>query len=95
MQCTLGRHSVNAIASALASVVQPAGQFFRCDHIESQQTLETVQGSVKVDWVEREPSPTALRSPLSPWRGIKIEIPTLSLRERGDRKAVGEGSIRR
>ena len=24
------------------------------------------QGSVKVDWVERDPSPTALRSPLSP-----------------------------
>ena len=23
-------------------------------------------GSVKVDWVERDPSPTALRSPLSP-----------------------------
>jgi len=50
------------------------------------------QGPVKVDWVERYPSPTALRSPLSPWRGIEIKIPT---RERGDRKAVGEGSIRR
>jgi hypothetical protein len=52
------------------------------------------QGSVKVDWVERDPSPTALRFPLSPWRGIKIKIPTLSHGERGDRKAVGEGSTR-
>jgi hypothetical protein len=55
----------------------------------------SIQDSIKVDWVERDPSPTALRSPLSPWRGIKIKIPTLSLGERGDRKAVGEGSIRR
>ena len=38
-----------------------------------------------------DPSPTALRSPLSPWRGIKIKIAALSLGERGDRKAVGEG----
>ena len=54
----------------------------------------TSQGPVKVDWVERDPSPTALRSPLSPWRGIKIKIPALSVGERGDRKAVGEGSFR-
>ena len=40
------------------------------------------------------PSPTALRSPLSPWRGIKNKTVALSLGERGDRKAVGEGSIR-
>jgi len=33
------------------------------------------------DRVEKDPSPTALRSPLSPG-------------ERGDRKAVGEGSLR-
>ena len=30
------------------------------------RTLPQGQGSVKVDWVERDPSPTALRSPLSP-----------------------------
>ena len=59
-----------------------------------QTTKDGVQGSLKVDWVERDPSPTALRSPLSPWRGIKIKIPALSLGERGNRKAVGEGSTR-
>jgi len=35
-----------------------------------------------------------LRFSLSPWRGIKIKITALSLGERGNRKAVGEGSIR-
>ena len=40
-----------------------------------------------------DPSPTALRSPLSPRRGIKIKTSALSLGERGDRKAVGEGSL--
>ena len=41
------------------------------------------------------PSPTALRSPLSP-KGERAEIKTqnaLSRRERGDRKAVGEGPL--
>jgi hypothetical protein len=31
---------------------------------------------------------------LFPWRGIRIKIAALSLGERGDRKAVGEGSLR-
>jgi hypothetical protein len=40
-----------------------------------------------------DPSPTALRSPLSPWErvGILIFIPLQG--ERGNRKAVGEGSL--
>jgi len=40
----------------------------------------------------RDPSPTALRSPLSPWERALL-ILSLSLGERGDRKAVGEGSL--
>jgi len=48
---------------------------------------------LRMHHLRTDPSPTALRSPLSPWRGIKIKIPTLSLGERGDRKAVGEGSL--
>jgi hypothetical protein len=59
-----------------------------------QTTKDGVQGSLKVDWVERDPSPTALRFPLSPREraGILIFIPLQG--ERGDRKAVGEGSTR-
>jgi hypothetical protein len=53
---------------------------------------EPVSGPSKSIGLKRDPSPTALRSPLSPGRGIKIIA--LSVGERGDRKAVGEGSTR-
>ena len=59
----------------------------------SRRKLFPAQGPVKVDGVEKDPSPTALRSPLSPWRGIKFKILALSLGERGDRKAEGAPAL--
>src|SRR5271157_406366 len=56
-------------------------------------TLE--QGSVKVRRAtEKTPHPPPCGPPSPQRRGIEIKITALSRRERGDRKAVGEGSLR-
>src|SRR5271157_1557537 len=53
------------------------------------------QGSVKVRrGMKKTPHPPPCGPPSPQGRGIEIKITALSQGERGDRKAVGEGSLR-
>jgi hypothetical protein len=69
-----------------------------CHRRDTTNGAHRQQGPVKVPETRRDPSPTALRSPLSPWERAIIEVRGAHQEDynplRGERVAEGRGRVR-